>query len=383
MRSPPFRLLHVFSTFAAAGPQVRTCTLIAGLGAEFEHAITALDGRLDAAQLLPEGAARLIEAPPKAGSPATVLRMRSLFLREQPDLVLTYNFGALDAALAARSLDLPLVHHEDGFRPDEVAGFKRRRVLLRRLALAGARRVVVISRTLERIALELWGLPRERVTYVPNGIDAARYAPAEGNLPLRRALAIPAPALVVGAVGHLRPEKNFARLLLAAGALEAERDAHVLLLGDGPERAALEELALGPDLAGRVHFAGHVADPREHYRAMDVFALSSDTEQMPIALLEAMASALPVAATDVGDVRAMLPQEQRCFVVAPGEGAVERLAGALDALAKDSELRRRLGAANRRDVERRFDLARMLQRHRSIWLDALGAPQARGERGNP
>ncbi|HVS10543.1 MAG TPA: glycosyltransferase [Planctomycetota bacterium] len=382
MRPPPFRLLHVFSTFAPGGPQVRTCALIAGLGPEFDHAITALDGRVDAAQLLPEGAARLIEAPPKAGSPATVLRMRSLLVREQPDLVLTYNFGALDAALAARSLGLPLVHHEDGFRPDEVAGFKRRRVLLRRLALAGARRVVVISRTLERIALELWGLSPEKVAYVPNGIDAARYAPADRNLPLRRALAIPEPALVIGAVGHLRPEKNFARLLLAAGALRAERDTHALLLGDGPERAALEELALGPGLTGRVHFAGHVADPRGHYRAMDVFALSSDTEQMPIALLEAMASALPVAATDVGDVRAMLPEEQRRFVVAPGEGAVERLSGALDALANDSDLRRELGAANRREVERRFLLARMLERYRAIWLDALGVPEAHAERGH-
>ena len=114
--------------------------------------------------------------------------------------------------------------------------------------------------------------------------------------------------------------KNFARLLEACAAAP---DVHVLVVGDGEDRPALERRAAAPDLAGRVHFAGYQADPAPFYRAMDLFALSSDSEQMPLCLVEAMASGLPVAATDVGDVRAMLPAEQAPFLV-PIDGARHR-----------------------------------------------------------
>src|SRR4029077_19120178 len=97
---------------------------------------------------------------------------------------------------------------------------------------------------------------------------------------------------------------------------DRELDMHVLILGDGPERAAMEELASkNASRYGRVDFAGHQRETRDYYRAMDVFAISSDTEQMPVALLEAMASALPVVSTEVGDVRDMLPEAQGEFVV--------------------------------------------------------------------
>ena len=120
-----------------------------------------------------------------------------------------------------------------------------------------------------------------------------------------------------------------------------------------------------------MHFAGYHADPRAHYRAMDVYALSSDTEQMPIALIEAMASSLPVVATDVGDARIMLPAEQAPFVVALGDGSLERFSGALARLASDAALRARLGRANRLEAERRFTLERMVEEYRALYRSAL------------
>jgi len=364
-------LLHVFSTFAPAGPQVRTAGLLAAFGNAYRHSIVAMDGCLDARALIDPGLeVAYLEAPPKAGTLRTVPRMYRLVVRAAPDLVLTYNFGAVDTALATRlGGGPPLVHHEDGFRPDEADGLKRRRSWLRRLALADAAAVVVISESLAHIAAEVWRLPAGRLHLIPNGIAAARFAAADGHPALRAELGIPADAFVAGAVGHLRPEKNLPRLFAAAAAVPG---LHLLVLGEGPEGARLAELAGRAPLAGRVHLVGYHADPRAHYRAMDAFALSSDTEQMPIALLEAMASSLPVVATDVGDVASILPPEQADRVIPLGERCESDFASALADLARSPETRAALGAANRARLLERFTEQRMVDAYRELYDSVLG-----------
>jgi glycosyltransferase involved in cell wall biosynthesis len=371
-------LLHVLPTFVPAGLEMRTVNLIAGFGSELRHSILSLDGRTDAAARLPPDApVRLLPSPPKAGSLVTAARLRALLQRERPDLVLTYNWGAFDMLLAARSLGFRrVIHHEDGFDADEAHAFKRRRVLARRAMLRGVPRLVVPSSRLHGIATQLWKVPEERVLLIRNGLDLGAYSGA-GNPDLRRELGIPLDALVVGTVGHLRPEKNFLRLLDACAAIGAPGTQmhvlHVLIVGEGGERAALEARAARPDLAGRVHFAGYRPDPPRFYRAMDVFALSSDTEQMPVCLLEAMGSHLPVAATDVGDIRAVLPAEQAPFLV-PVQGGKETaaaLARTLGNLIRDRETRRRLGRLNRDRVESGFSFTAMLSAYRGVYQEVL------------
>lgn len=422
-RSDAPHLLHVFSTFAPGGPQVRTVGLIAALGGAFRHSVIPMDGRSDAAALLrttpnvpsapnapndlneASGASRanepsaprlrVLAAPPRASPIAMVRALRAIFTAEQPDLVLTYNWGAIEAVLAARTLGLPVVHHEDGFLPDEAAGFKRRRVWTRRLLLRGARAVIVPSRRLESIARDLWRLS-DNLHWIPNGIRPTELASANERQAARASFGIPQDAVVIGGVGHLRGEKNFARLVEAFALLAGRSDAaessdtkrtdaaarsgstpraHLLLLGDGPERARIEELGRAPSIAGRVHLPGHRADLRPAYAAMDAFAISSDTEQMPIALLEAMVAGLPVASTDVGDVRAMLPAEQGELVV-PLAGGAAALANALARLLASAELRANLGRANRVTALQRFGYERMVAAHRERYRDALHSATA-------
>lgn len=367
-------LLHVFSTFVPAGPETRTVHLIEAMAGELRHSILAIDGRTDARSLLTGRAdARVLPSLPRAGSFATLRRLRALFRAERPDLVLSYNWGAFDAVLASRTLGLPHVHHEDGFTSDETVEFKKRRVLARRWLLPGVARVVVPSRKLERIAAETWKLDPARVLHVPNGIRLERFRPRDGAPALRASLAIPLDAPVIGYVGHLRPEKNPMRFFQACARVDPELRVRVLVLGDGPERAACEAfVAKTPSLYGRVVFAGHVKDPAEHYRAMDAFVISSDTEQMPVALLEAMASALPVVSTDVGDVRAMLPDEQSELVIAQEERETAwPLAEAITELLRDRERRDRLGRANRARVEERYGFDRMVDAYRGVYRDAI------------
>ena len=366
-------LLHVFSNFVPTGPELRTVELIGAFGCDFRHSIVSMDGRTGAAERLPPDAGvRLLPSPPKAGSLATARRLRRLLQEERPDLVLTYNWGAFDMLLAARSAGFRrLIHHEEGFNADEAEQFKRRRVWARRLVLPGAAALVVPSESLRSLAAGLWRLPPERIRLIPNGIRLDRFAPSPGagNPELRARLGIPREALVVGTAGSLRPVKNHLRLLEAVAA--AGRDIHILLVGDGQERPVLESRASAPDLAGRVCFAGYQEMPAPFYQAMDIFALTSNSEQMPVALLEAMASGLPVVSTDVGDVRAMLPPEQARFVVPPDPAAAEGLAGRIAELARSPDLRWQLGALNRKRVEERYSAAAMCAAYREVYESTL------------
>jgi glycosyltransferase involved in cell wall biosynthesis len=362
-------LLHVFSNFVPTGPELRTVELIGALGRDFRHSIVSMDGRTSAAERLPGDVdVRLLPSPPKAGSFATARRLRRLLQAERPDLMLTYNWGAFDMLLAARSTGFRrLIHHEEGFNEDEAERLKVRRIWARRLLLPGAAALVVPSTRLRSIAVEQWRLPPERVRLIPNGIRLDRFAPADGNPALRARLGIPPQALVVGTVGSLRAVKNQARLLEAAA---LRGNLHLLLVGEGEERPLLEARAAAPDLAGRVTFAGHQEEPAPLYRAMDIFALTSDSEQMPVSLLEAMASCLPAVSTDVGDVRAMLPPEQSPYVV-PREGAVASLAERISALAADPSLRRELGLLNRKRAEERYSFDTMCARYREVYESVL------------
>jgi glycosyltransferase involved in cell wall biosynthesis len=362
-------LFHAFSTFVPGGPQVRTARVLSALGGEFRHSILALDGRSEARALLGDGVEAAFLPPPDGrGALAVLGHVRRALRAARPDLLLTYNWGAIEALTAGLLERIPVLHHEDGFLADEARAFKRRRVLARRVLLPRARGVVVPSRTLEALALGPWGLARERVHRVPNGLRLEDFPPRDGNPELRTELGIPRDAFVVGSVGHLRPEKNVARLVDAFARLAGESRAHLLLVGDGPDaglvRARARELGVEP----HVHLAGHQPRPQPYYRAFDAFALSSDTEQMPLSLLEAMASALPVVATDVGDVREILPAEGNEFLVpATAPDAAARLARALDALARAPERARALGELNRERVRSSFAFERTVARYRELY----------------
>jgi hypothetical protein len=166
LRTP--HLLHVLPTFVPVGLGMRTASLIAGFGSELRHSILSMDGRTDARGHLAEAPVRILPNLPRAGSITTARRMRELLLREAPDLVLTYNWGAFDMLLAARSLRFRrVVHHEDGFNA-EAETFKR--VLARRRVLPGVHRLIVPSDRLFEIATRLWKVPAARIAVIRDGI---------------------------------------------------------------------------------------------------------------------------------------------------------------------------------------------------------------------
>ena len=349
------RFVHVFATFGRGGPQVRAAQLIRHLGPGVEHVVQAMDGDTGARANLGDDAHVTFAAPPPKGGYLATRRAQAAWLRAQrPDLVLTYNWGAIETVAAAKKAGLPLVHHEDGFGPEEVGRRLRRRNWLRRWLLRGVP-VIVPSTGLVQIARDEWGVEAEHLV---NGVDLARFARAGAA-----AAAQSGDAVTLGSVGGLRPEKDHATLLQALA--QMERPARLRLVGGGALEGELRRQCAQLGLEDRVAFEGFTDDTSEHYRGFSVFVMSSRTEQMPIALVEAMASGLPVVATDVGDVRAVVAEANRAWSVAPGDPAA--LAAALDRVCGDEALRRRLGEANREEAAQRFAADACLERFAAVY----------------
>lgn len=370
--NPP-HLLHVFSTFCPAGPQVRTVTLMHGFGARYRHTVVACDNRTEASELVKGVDLACRPYAPGGGPMAGVRFFRGLLKELQPDLLATYNWGAMDAVLAAKSMGFEAhVHHEDGFNADETDRLKARRNWTRRMSL-GKSELIVPSSKLEGIARKVWRLPR--VQLIPNGVDAAAFARDPGKgAQFRQEHGIEDDAFLIGAVGHLRPVKNFGRLIraAAAAAFPDGTKPHLVIVGDGAERSTLEGIAAEHRGSLPITFAGHQSDLVPAYSALDVFTLSSDSEQQPVSLLEAMAAGVPVAATDVGDISRTLSPEARKHVVPLGPDVESALGAAFATLAASPELRGKLIQLGLERVQAEFSVDAMLRGYGSTFDAALG-----------
>jgi glycosyltransferase involved in cell wall biosynthesis len=239
---------------------------------------------------------------------------------------------------------------------------------LRRLALSGRTTVVVPSQALRELAIATWRLDSSKIHLIPNGVDAGALA-SQARQPLR--LRHRPDERLFGTLAGLRPEKNLERLLRIAAMLPDAIPWRVVIAGEGAERARLEAHARELGLAERVVFTGFVDRPGALLGELDVFVLTSDTEQMPLGVLEAMAVGLPVLATDVGDLRLMLPptSADACLFRRDAEPAY---AARLAALLAAPEECRRLGALNREKAAE-FTLELMVARYERLWRRLIAA----------
>ena len=373
----PVRILHCHSTFMLGGKEARAVRLMNAFGDAAEHVVlSAVPDALAAREAIDPGirvafpgeAAPSLQGRPGLGRYAGLADYMAGF-----DLVLSYNWGAMDV-VGARRLHAcrrrlpPLIHHEDGFNEDEAVRQKPARIWFRRAALPAAERLVVPSHRLEGIARQVWKQPEARIERIPNGIGLPSAADLARPLPL--AGLTPGDGLVVGTVAGLRPVKNLARLVrvFAAG---APADARLVILGDGPDRATIVAEADRLGVTGRLVMPGFVRDPVRSMAAFDIFALSSDSEQFPISLVEAMACGLPALATDVGDIMAMVAPENRRFILPASDEPA--LAAALSTLAADPALRAAIGGANRVEALRNFAEETMISRYRALYWGTVEA----------
>jgi len=368
----PIRILHLHSSFSLGGKEARAVRLMNLMEDRAHHTIlSAMPDALGARDAIDSRIAVDFprDAPPLHGKPSLPRYRKLADYMTKFDLVLSYNWGAMDGVMARRFHvsrlwhSMPeLIHHEDGFNEDESVRRNWKRNLFRRIALRTAQSVVVPSALLQRIATDEWSAG-DRTHLIRNGIDVAAY----GHGP-----AIPIPGferrageVVIGTVAGLRKVKDLPRLVRAAATLPGH--VRLVIVGEGPERAAIAAEAAACGMSDRLVMPGFMADPARWIGHFDLVALSSRSEQMPIAVVEAMAAGLPVVSPDVGDVAAMVSDANRRFI-ASDEAAFR---AALAELAGHAVLRAEIGAANRRLAAERFDESTMVAAYEKLYARGL------------
>jgi L-malate glycosyltransferase len=363
----PLRVLHCHSTFSLGGKEARAVRLMNVFGDRAQHTIlSAVPDALGARDAIDPGIAVDFpgdRAPSLQGKPSPG-RYRVLTRYMQGfDLVLTYNWGSMDAVGARRLFpkNCPrLIHHEDGFNADEAERLNWKRNAFRRLMLPAAQALVVPSQTLERIARTVWHQGEGRVHRIPNGIPVSAYAaePQSGAIPGLN----PAPGdVIIGTLAGLRAVKDLVRMVRAVAPLP--KHVKLVIVGEGPERAGIEAAAAELGMADRLIMAGFMAEPQRFIGCFDIFALSSQSEQFPISVVEAMAAGLPIVSTDVGDVAAIVATENRSFI----DSDELNYRAHLLQLSEDADQRKHTGAANRAKAAAEFDEAAMISRYRALY----------------
>ncbi len=291
-----------------------------------------------------------------------LLELVRVIRRERPQIVHAHSSKAgVLARLAAALCRVPArVFTAHGWAFKAEAGRRATAYLWAdRLVAPLTSAVVCVSETERRAGLAARTCHADRTVVIRNGIGAIDGRPGREGERTRHRLV---------SVGRLKAPKDMATLLDALALLgDVELDA--LVVGDGPDAAALREQVERLGLEGRVRLCGERDDVPALLAEADCFVLSSRSEGLPVSILEAMAAELPVVASAVGGVPELVEDGETGFLVPPGDPAA--LADALRRMLTDAELRRRLGAAGRARVEREFTLDAFLAAHLDLYDSLL------------
>ena len=300
-------------------------------------------------------------------------RLAAFLHKQRVDIVHTHNPHALIyGAPAAALVRAASVHTKHGRNPD-----RARRMWLRRAAAQLVDAYVAVTPKLAVIAIENHECVSARVHVIPNGIDAARFAPRpEAGRRTRAELGISEDAWVVGTVGRLSPEKNQALLVDAmTPLLGAQRQ--LVIVGDGPEREPLSLRIAATWRAEFVRMTGARSDVENVLAAFDAFALTSSSEGLPLVLLEAMAMRLPVVSTAVGGIPDLVEPGVTGFLVESGDRLA--LSDRLAWLATRPPMALEVADVAQQRVLERHTMQRMAKEYEALYVRLLAAPARFGK----
>lgn len=374
-------IAHVLYRLDTGGMERVLVTVINRTQSKYRHAVICLDRYTAYRDRIvdPEVRCFALHKMPGKDWPC-YFRLWKLLRQLRPDLVQTYNSGALDVAPVAKLAGVHrVIHAERGRSAEDPNGERRKYLAMRRWLAPFIDRYLAVSRDLRDWLTDKVGIDPERVVYLPNGIDAAGFAVSPVRKSARPLLGSFAPpgTILVGTVGRLDPVKDQVGLV-AAFKLLCEALPHMrgtlrlAIAGEGSERRPLEAQIVQLGLEEQVCLLGNRDDVPAILPEFDIFVLSSIAEGMPGAVLEAMAAGLPVVATDVGGVREVVSPGITGSLVPAGNPAA--LSRALSNYVLDESLRIQHSSAGRRAAETRFSLDHMLSSYTALYDGLLEKP---------
>ena len=370
------KVLHAIDTGGPGGAENLVVQLVESLTAKGYDPVTSvpyegwLHGKLREKRL------PLHVIPSKGGFSMGYLRaLLALIRAERVELIHSHLLGSnVYCSLAGRIARIPVIGVFHGL-PD-ISGQNSIAWLKRRILLMRHNTIVSVSDNLVD-PLCAWGIPRDQISVIRNGIDIARYVP--GSAPhIRREFGVGEGETLIGAVGNIRKAKRYEWLIDAAAlAVRRQPNLRFVIAGQGSPEAltALRDEVARRGLSERMRFLGFYPSSPDLLRAFDIFVSSSVTEGLPLSFLEAMACGIPVAATTNGGSEEVL-QRGACGRLA---GDVEGLATALVELSLDPAERTRLAALGRARAVHDFDWSATVDSYAALYERLI---QRSGKHGN-
>lgn len=351
-------IAHVLSSLHVGGGE-RVALLLAKRQLELGHRVLVASLEADRGGTLGpefEAVGATLERIPKklsGGDPKLWLALGRWLRDVGAEVVHTHNvLPQVYAAPPGRLLGARVVHTEHG---RHLGNERSRR--LRQITAAGVHRFVAVSEATAAFVREQHFVPGAKIDVILNGTDVRGFARDEEQRAARRASwGANDDTLVVGTVGRMATVKNHALLLRALGPLLGER-CRLVIAGDGEEREATEALVEELGIGDHVQLLGTVGDVPAVMSGLDLFVLSSDSEGLPMVLVEAMSASLPIVSTAVGGIPKVVREGETGRLVPPGD--VEALRDAIAELAGDEEARRRYGERGRQIADEAYSARRM------------------------
>ncbi|MCP4350577.1 MAG: glycosyltransferase [Desulfobacterales bacterium] len=308
----------------------------------------------------------LFELGKKDGNDITLpFRLGKLLMKWKPHILHTHAWGTLcEGLFGAKLSNIPvIVHGEHGTIQQ-----KKTNIYVQRLVWGFTDQVLSVSHEHAKELAATIGYPRQKIRVVINGVDTERFSRKKENKIIRDSLGIKKDDVVIGTLGRLVPVKNQS-LLIKAFAVLTERFPNIklMLVGDGPLKDDLTELANSLGLSSQVIFPGRRSDTPEMLNCMDIFALTSLSEGMSNTILEAMSSGLPVVATNVGGNPELVDDDVTGILVQSDNG--KALADAFTALTENPDTRKDMGRSGRKRVENLFSLEAMVRNYEKLYLE--------------
>jgi glycosyltransferase involved in cell wall biosynthesis len=359
-RVGPLRVMFVVPDLGVGGAERHLVTLAPALDAErFRASVVCIGESGELFDELAGTGVRAVALHSRTRPLRALAALARLMRAEQPDVVVArgYNaevLGRAAAALTRVPRSVVWVHNAT-----DIVSRGRVRPVVDRLLEPVTSAYYGVAHAQRPYLVDRLGHPEHKVEIIHNGVDPDRFAPAEAaeRIARRAALGLPEHARAVGIVAVLRPEKDHATLLRALRLVVDEMpEAHLVVIGDGPLRGELEHLARQLGVARDVTFAGSRDDVPVLLQALDAAVLSSTTECFPMAVLEAMASGLPVVGTEVGGVPELIDDGETGYLVPVGDPRA--MADALVKTLRDPVRAAAMGRAARDRVVTAFTLDR-------------------------
>lgn len=350
------KVLHIVLGLQVGGLEKFVLDLIDNYPADMQVVIVCLEGNGELGQQRDD--LEIYEIHKSSGlSLNAIWQLFSLARHCKIDLIHTHNpaphfYGALAGSL----LRIPVVHTKHGRNyPAD-----KKKVWQNRFSSFLTNRIVAVSRDAAEVCLSVEKIPASKVSVILNGIDTTKFHPKE------KIHAAKPGKVLVGIVARLSVEKDHQTLLLACKLLAEDITGfHLNIIGDGPLRESLEKMVRQLGIESVISFCGMRHDVPEQLRDLDIFVLSSTTEGISLTLLEAMATGLPIVATNVGGNPEVVVDGETGFIV-PSKNPRE-LADKLLRLIADEDLRRQMGERGRKRVEEHFGIKETVRQYQELY----------------